>query len=457
MKNKIINTLKTHTFSFWYLNFLIIALILLPKNNFIFNELPIRLGLITIFMISVIIEKYKNILTFKNTNMKLLVILYSLFILSTIPSLFVTKEVITSIYTIVKFISVFVLFYLIAKINYTKEEKKYLVLSFLIASTIVFFCSTISYILDIGLFKKNLLTYPGMKGRVEFTFFNPCYLGAFICLSFPIFLYKFLEKKNLKENILYSIILGLLFLALLFTFTRSAILVLFGLVCMCLVLFRKKIYKLKMLILVVIIIGLSLLIPGVKSFYYKSFEDGIKVVSKLSSFLPGFIDEEDEKSEYLDYDDNSEFSDYSLQHRESYVRMAKTIGKNNILTGVGFGTYLDYINSDEFNEKYPNYIDELRTPPHSAFVLLYAETGIISLILFSLFNMVIVIQFVIILFKNFKKTDELYYFSSLGLLTIAGFFVINLIAENAFYDTQLAPIFFIMIGYFYNNSVKSIK
>ena len=56
---KNVEYLKKYSMSFWYLNLLILLLLCLPKVNFIMENLPIRVGLLFLFIVFVLID-YKN-------------------------------------------------------------------------------------------------------------------------------------------------------------------------------------------------------------------------------------------------------------------------------------------------------------------------------------------------------------------------------------------------------------
>ena len=71
--------------------------------------------------------------------------------------------------------------------------------------------------------------YPGAKGRLELTFFNACYYGIFINFVYCFVIYLLLKSKNKKNNILLIILGVLIYVNLIFTFTRAAILIFIGL------------------------------------------------------------------------------------------------------------------------------------------------------------------------------------------------------------------------------------
>ena len=446
---KISEILKNNSISFWYLNFMICALILIPKSNFGLENFPLRIGLMFIYILLVFMDYKKHKITFNHFNSRPLSIVFGLFIIFCIPSLFITKSLFTSIYTISKFIMAYITFVLVLKTKYNDKEISTLYKSALFSSTIIIVYGLISYIFDINLFTESNYLYPGSLGRVSSTFFNPIYFGMYINLIYPLLLYKLCITKG-KKNIFYIILLILSYIALLVTFTRSALLVFLVVFVMMFILFRKTIFNFKTLVIIVCMIISTISIPGAQKLFLSSMSDGIKIINNVTSFIPGF---ELDDFIYKDYDENSEFTDFSLQHREAFARIAKEIGNDNIYTGVGFGAYLDYMNSEDFERNYPEYTLS-KTHPHSSFVLLFAEVGIFPVILMFIFMILILLYFIINIISLWKKKNSVYYDSALGFLLTIGFFVVNLISENAFYDTQIFSLYLIFTGILLSKTIR---
>ena len=116
-----------------------------------------------------------------------------------------------------------------------------------------------------------------------------------------------------------------------------------------------------------------------------------------------------------------------------------------INTGVGFGAYINYMDSDDFSTLYSSY-NGSKTHPHSAIILLYAECGIISVIFFFMFLFIIPISLFIKLFKTLKFKDSNNYIIYLCTFAISmGFIVVNIISETAIYDAKIFPLFVIIL------------
>ena len=441
--------LKEHSVSFISLNIYIILLILLPKNiPNIFGVIPVRITLTYLLFIIFMIDKYKNNIALNNFNFKWLWITYGLFLLCTLPSMITTRSLITTIYTIFKFISYILFMYVVTKLKLDKDEYKILVKNILILSIFKFIWGLIEYIFEVNLFTVGAYKYPGAKGRVRAFFFNTIYYGAYINLITAYILYLFNKEKKGLYKALLGIIVVIAFVNLLLTFTRSSFLVFFGIIFLVFIFLRKKIVNRYTIGLVVICLAIASFIPGSKVFMLSSANDACKLVFKdcpLDKFFPEDMMREEE---------DAEMGDYSLAHRKLFAKTGIAIGKDNPLTGIGFGSYIDYLNSDEFKVKYPQF-KNVFTHPHSSYILMFSEVGILAVIAFTCFMGVIFGK----LIKGIKENKIL---GDIGYITIAvtiGFYLVNIAAENIIYDTQVFPIYLLILGLSLNyiNNKKLVK
>lgn len=457
--NKIKETLKKHTITFWLLNLYLILMIFIPKTYSYVFGLPFRLLLTAILILVIFYEYKKDKLKFNNHKSRLIYILLFIFTLAIIPSLIVSKDIITSLYTYIKFMSAFVMFILIYRIKFEDDEYKILLKNLIICLAVISIIGLIQYIFNIDLMVKNsgIYYYPGAKGRLEITFFNACYYGIFINITYGFVLYAIYKNKNKKFNIPLILLAVLFFINLILTFTRSAIIIFIWLFITIACLFTRFKPNFKLIITIILLIASSLIIPGSKPLFTKTFNDALKMANKIAYFLPININIEDD--EYVEYDENSEFIDYSLQHREAFSRIAKRIAKDNLYTGVGFGTYINYMNSRDFDLKYPEY-DIAKIHPHSSVILTYAETGIFGLISVVLIYILLVLMSVRIFIKSFRSNNEVFRVSVVALTMALGFMLVNIMSENAAYDTQINYLFMLMYGmtlsYCYKNMPKKV-
>lgn len=431
MKTKIIN-LKNYSKTFIAMNIYIILLIIMPKGlGTIFNIIPTR-TILTFILFGIFLLDYKQRnIQMTDLKIKRLSIFYALFILSCLISLSATKNTVVSIYTIIKFISFYLVLIVFAKTKLTNKEYQMIIKNTFICSVIVCIYGIIQYIFEIDLNYNGVEKYKNIKGRIPSTFFNPIYFGAFINLIFLPTISFFKEKAINK----FAFFIGLLLMAtaLLLTFTRSALLIfIFGGIVALVVLIKKVKIPLKSILLFVIcLLVITVSIPGAKEMIQYTFSEN----SSLNS---------------------GDSNDASIEHRQEFNKIAIRIFSNNKLTGVGFGSYMDYMESNDFDESYPDY-ELSKTHPHTTVALMLAETGIISTILFGIF----ILEFAWIFTKKWisdiknKDADSSKIFIS--LIVAGGFLLSSIIAENFLYDTQLFPLFIIIIFCLYNYDHKTKK
>lgn len=435
----------------------LLLLIIIPKEiNDLFGFIPLRLTLSIIFVIINFIDAIKN----KNFKIrgKWFCIIYILFLLYTIPSLFVSKSLFTFCYTFAKFLTAFLVFLIIYNTNFTKEDIKILFKYFIIAVILTTVYGIIQYLFDINLFKIGLSNYPGAKGRVSSTFFNTIYFGIFLNMAIPLLTYVLYKTNNIRNKIVVIICIVLSYISLLLTFTRSALIIFVLCLIGTIILNFKVIFNKLILIVYILMISLSFIIPGVSSLYQTTYFNIQEIFSEkiVDKFLPNLniIEEKPKKSDSIEFPkkpnivpskNDKYLSDASLNNRIKFSNIANQIAKDNLGVGIGFGGYDDYLNSKDYESKYPEFAKH-KTYPHSAIVLLYAEVSICSLVCFCIYLISLTISYIIKIIKNIKGQKNIKELSVLGLSILLGFIVINLVAENAIYDSQVYPIFMIING-----------
>ena len=428
----------------------LLLLIVIPKSfSSLFGVIPVRVLLSGLFVLINLIYKIKNKeFGFKG---KKYIILGIIFLLTTIPSFFVTKNILTSAYTFIKFMVAFMVFEIIYNSKLNKDDIKLLFKYLLGSLIVVLLYALIQYIFRVNLFTIGAYNYPGARGRVSSTFFNTIYFAIFLNMIISLLSFYISKLNDKKLKALYTAILVISYICLLLTFTRSAIMIFVGCLIITLIINHKVIINKLLLPVYVLMILLSLLIPGVKSLYVKTYDDVKFLVSDklLVMFLPGLDDEQITKSsEIINYTE-----DASLNSRIEFSKIGNRLGKDHMFTGIGFGAYEDYVYSEEYETNYPNFAN-YKVFPHSTLVLLYAEVSVLSIAAFMAIALLLVIDLLKIWFKN--KNGDIRGLTALALTIIVGFVVVNVIAENAVYDSQVFPVFLIVIGSIisYINEVK---
>lgn len=464
------------------LNLLTLFLILLPKDISTFSFIPLRLGAILSVFIIFIIMVLRNKIHLNNNNTRMLSILYIVFILATIPSFIYSYSVVTSLYTLLKFVSYYLLFYIYYKTDFSHEEYRSFLYVFIAGTTIVVLIAFIKYILNIDLLSAGVDKYPGALGRTNSTFFNTIYHGLYINLVFIIIFslaIYCLKKKMLAKGAFLAILAVISFASLIMTFTRSAMMIFGGIALLAgILLFKEVINKFSCSIIALLIVTLFI-IPGSQSLVTTSFNDSVgTVILKINSLAVDLFNKNnqppdnttipaktndplstDETAPTPTTNDTTPTTDVtedpSIITRNKYADIAMYIAKDNMFTGIGFGAYKYYLLSSEFSENYPNYTGP-KDFPHRGILLMFAEVGIIASLLF--FSWVLIIIFKIISnIYGYRKIRLIYIINVLMFCIFIGFFVVNLISENPTYDSQVFPLFLIIIALGLNYTVYHIN
>jgi len=201
------------------LNILLILLVILPKNLSTIAGIPVRLSLMALFILVVLDKIYTKEIKLNKKSIKIPVIIYGLFLAFTIPSLFYTLSLITSAYTIVKFLFTFIIFLIVYKLELKKEDFSSIINTIIVATVATMVYGFVQYIFDFNLFKIGAEKYPGAKGRISSTFFNTIYYGVFINFIFAYLLYLYYQVKDKTIRFLMAALMVLIYVSIIVNFT----------------------------------------------------------------------------------------------------------------------------------------------------------------------------------------------------------------------------------------------
>lgn len=453
MKN-LIKKISNYSYSFLFLNVYIFLTITVPKSLPGISVIPFRTMLTFMLIAVVIYDLYNKNIIFESKKHNLMLTFYLMFLIFSLPSLMYTKNLIVSLYTIIKFLGFLLLFIICLSWKLSKEEYFTIVKTFALSTIVVLFLGIFQYTFDYNLFKVGVEKYAGAKGRISSTFFNTIYYGIYINIVFWYVMYFYYTSKTKIRTIFFGLIGVLLFSSLILTFTRSSILVFVGIAAIITILYNNLLLNKRVLIIVIAIGTTALFIPGFYGIVDSAAKDGIQLMTKfdiLEKFLPNFSDSDIDNNQ----NDNYDFDDLSLEHRQAFAIISNKIANDNIFHGVGFGSYIDYMNSNDFDLRYPEY-NLSKTHPHSTLVLMFAETSIFSLLCFIIFSFLIVLRSLKYIVHGYKTKDASYGFAVLSFSVSLGFTIVNVIAENAVYDSQIFALFLIIMGLTFNK-IATIK
>lgn len=438
---------KIKSYTILYIKILILLLILIPKKfGTIFDVLPLRLILLSILPIIFSIEYKLKKIELNKFKLKYLFIFYSIFIIFTLISLFITKNIPVTIYSILKFIVFGIDFAIICKIKFEKNDLLDIIKCFIISILIVSLYGIWQYIKYIDLNYNGTEKYFGIRGRIISTFFNPIYYGIFINLVFIFLL--FIRQKKIINSKIFNIILLLLpiilYFTLVLTFTRSTLLVFWGIIFLILISNYKIIINKITIITFIICLSFHFIVPGAIYVAKSTVYYGLDMLHITDLYQ---IIVNDKNANILGDDGNKAIyeDDSSVEHRKDFADIGIKIANDNAITGVGLGSYIDYMYSEDFDKAYPKY-NKIKDYPHAGFIMLSAETGYISTAFFIISLCTIIVTFVKNFYTNFKEKNIIYKLSSLSLSVFIGLFITTIVSENPIYDTQLFPLFLILMG-----------
>lgn len=489
--------MKKYNVSFYYLAFLIAALILIPKNlSTIFGFVPTRLGLICFWFLIVIYEVIKKKLKLNDIKLKPFLIIYTLFIITTFLGYFNAIDKVLFFYTVSKYVCYGAFMFLIIKYPFEKKQINILFYVMLSSTFILSLYSFYQYFFDIGMGKSGIHKYPGAVGRVDATFHNPIYFAMFLLATLILYFFKITKTICLKEKIIYLLLILINMISIMLTFTRS-VYILFTIVIflMFVLAFFKKYKKNSWLFVIptLFLVFSFYTIPGVKYVYASSivqvlpqkfsmnffkftnkffftnidtdifflektfgverknidrvivFKDRENVFSKKQnivksvSYLTKESSADQQKQIVINEDKNVEKeyiikNDASLISRNLYKNYAKDVSKDYPLTGIGMGNYEKFVIANK--DKYIPAGKKFGYP-HNYILHLRAEAGIICTILFCILIIGLFLWFILKAILT-KKSEYLF-------LSILWFALLILMRfESLFYDVQLLPLLLII-------------
>lgn len=453
MKNKL---------TYYSLIILMISLLIIPYEfNNIFNIIPIRLLICCIFIAIYFVERLFLKANYKKVP-KPPIILFLIFISIATITLFCTTSILTTLYTLLKFISIGFIAYAIYSCNFSKEQYKNIVKIFLIISTIILVYGIITYIFNFNLNYNGIYKYGEAKGRVHVTFINPIYYGMFLSILLILILYILFEKKdlNIYHKIYMFILMILIATNVYLTYTRST----YCIVALCigftfLIYLKeiKKIYKKYLMVILAFLLPMlyinevfAVVSSTINELFFQSEKqiiDSNVILDKNNDYK--YIDssnkvdgsntdgnEELITEESDNHNNNSSNNiDGSMLTRYEFKKLAKRVIKDNIYLGVGFGNYENYLSIDNNKTKY---ITGKFGYPHDNYLHIFAETGIVGLVSFvSLLGYSIIKS--ILMFIKTKNKGYLFIFITFVYISLLCFY------ESFFYNSQTMPLYTVLL------------
>ncbi len=357
------------------------------KNNLLFNFIlslfllyPISIVAgpalieITIFISTVIFfyylvtKKYDLSASFKDKNIKIILLFIAICIVSSLTSENIFYSIKSSFFSIRFLLYFLIVFFLL------KYSENIILLFFYFTSAFIFLCLVDSYMqLILG---YNIFFYETGQNRVTGLFFEEKKLGRYLITISPIlvgiYLLKVKREINNKVIIVFTFLIFVFFICL---FTAERVSMFYsGFSIFILILSAYKISK-KYLILILIPI---ILLASIYQMKIYKFDDQVKNTIKQIT------------------NNKSEFSYPSKEHRAFMITSYKLF-KENFLLGVGPKNYRNKCAEIEFKD-----VKNCSTHPHNIFFQLLVETGILGILIYIYIFFLILKK--ILFFIFFEKT-----------------------------------------------------
>jgi O-antigen ligase len=235
--------------------------------------------------------------------------------------------------------------------------------------------------------------------RLAGTFLDPNFLGAFLSIVYGLFLIRFLKQRSLSNLLLLLILV----ISIVLTFSRSAWLMFFIVNLFSIWYLPKK--MIAGLIIVLILFGLS--IPRVQQRIMGAFEIDISASERLNSWDKGFY-----------------------------------LFKQNPVLGIGFNNIRSYSISNGLLKPFTSDGGNSGAGIDSSWLLIFATTGVLGGIMFSYFYFYLVVVFT----KYFYLSKDKDFLIVSGILV--GYFVNAQFINSLFYPA-LMLILFLITGVYY--------
>ena len=432
-----------------------IMTLLLGNNIFLgfmeINENVINYGIVIVpivIIIAVLIANIKNLK--KLFDNKLNIVLSIVFLLWCLLTIFKGINIgMQNIKALIHFGVAFSLIILFSQIKFTNEQIKLLKKHFFISFGITLLYGIVEYIFNFNLDLYSNGKYPGMKGRIYSTFYIATLYDKYIAVISAFICYE-LQKKLAKKGEMLAlwILLFLSGIGVALTFSRTGLLLyIANIVLFALILCIKK--RSKEIIPIVFIIACVFFLPGVKYSFQSALDMVYSVVRLDKKFQINIVDDNKIVNNDDDDDDSIDKHDSSLEHRDYYKKVGKTLLNENKVHGIGLGNY-SYLYNNQNAKEYLKNKDVVKYKymyPHSSYVQLGAETGYIGIILFY----IAIAGFLITAMINNNKIKKIFLmYIFIQMLAIS-------YVEGILYAKQYIYLFMIVFGLYLNNETDKKK
>lgn len=357
------------------------------------------LGLPCLFISSMIYHNFKN---FKTIKLKKVPLIISMIILiwDIITILVGINIGIQSVKAVIFLVILLLLINIVINIEFDEQDKEQILDHFLMASFISMILGILQYFTGYKLNTFDNSKYPGILGRINSTFFIATLYDKFLVLSGIITGYKILKEKF---NYKYLFLFFVNSLTIVLTFSRSGIIVyLFLMIVFIFLSLLKKCYRNVIVILISLVC--MFFIPGFNSVAQSGLNFIYSKIPVPNFFKISLVSKENnatEEEKIKDLDEKIQ-NDFSLSFRDYYKLVGKQFVIENKVFGIGYGNYSYLYNNQNAGDylKDKSVLREYKYMyPHSSFVQVAAESGIVGAVI--LYGFIVILAIYIVNTKNF--------------------------------------------------------
>ncbi|MYL34267.1 O-antigen ligase family protein [Pontibacillus yanchengensis] len=441
-----------HSLTFYLVLLHIIIMPLVPAKIYA-GPLPISAEVILIPALTVvaIAEYMTGRIRLNSLGLKTFMTLFGIFFLIQVISLSQADSLLPGLKEIVRYVSYAILFYIVTKVKFSDREYKTMGITFVSILAVVGVWGIIQYAFDINLNKAGVYALEEAYGRVQSTMVNPNYWAGFINFILPILLlFAVVFFKDRKWQLIMFAVFGVYVINQIFTYTRSAWLIMAMAILLTSLLIPKQFYK---KLFTIHLIGATLLLGVIVYSLPDVQERTTSAMYVVQSFIPSFsgggnggatdgdgeVDEEKEKDKAL--------SGKAVTSRTTLWKTGLVMYQENPTLGVGIGNY--DVRYKEYVTKYPElYVGHDQYSVHNSYLKVAAETGTIGVLSF----LAIYLYYFLFLGKQFlfRREDLAKKVLLIGLFVGTGTFMGQNLANNLIFIPQVNVIFWLVSGLIFN-------
>ncbi|WP_108668934.1 O-antigen ligase family protein [Peribacillus acanthi] len=411
----------------------------------------IEIILVPLLVLAVMWEYKKGIIKLNSLSIKPFLIVFSLFFIASIISLVKAESLTPGIMEIGRYLSYVVLFLIVTKVQFTKEQYVSFAKAFGASALIVGLFGIIQYVFNFSLNKAGLYALKDAKGRVDSTLINPNYYSAFLNFVIPsLLLLAVVYFKDKKVQLMLFAFYAIYVINLILTYTRAAWVTMACAFILIIMIMPKRFLRNLtkphiLLSFIVLLVGVYFM-PDVQSRTSSAIYAFEKLVFKnsaghIASGEPGEEGEElSEEEEQEEIDD--ETTNKAVVSRVTLWKTGYVMYKDNPILGVGMGNY--YVRYKDFVTKYKELdIGHEAYSVHNSYLKVAAETGTVGILSFL---SIYVTYFLYLARLYFKQNNVLGQVIAAGVFVGSVTYMVQNLSNNLIFIPQLNIIFWLIGG-----------